>query len=364
MWLTRAIPVSLAVGFQIAIVSFVCFGQGTRPRLNEIQDAPPPPKLRPTPTPTPKAVTQEVDPNEVISVDTTEVLLPVTVRDQSGQIVTGLTPRDFRVFEDGVEQLLSDLSLRPVPVDVVLMVDTSSSVVANLDDFRRAAGGFAEHLALDDRLSLIQFDDHVRLLQDWTSNRVQFRRSLNRVVPGMFTRFNDAVSLAANEQFQRTNTRRAIIILTDGIDSGRGGTFASAARAALQAQVTVYVVSNTEIERSRKQSELQTLSATESIARFNQLRIEDLKMGLAALDNSEQNLANLTSATGGRLYKPASFDDLSRIYAEVASELSHQYAIYYTPTNKIRDSRFRRVKVQTIESEYRVSARAGYYLGK
>jgi Ca-activated chloride channel family protein len=181
----------------------------------------------------------------------------------------------------------------------------------------------------------------------------------------MFTRFNDAVMLAAHEQFQSANTRRAIIILTDGIDSGRGGTFVAASRAALEAQVTVYVVSNTEIERAKKHTELSTLlSATDASVRFNQLRIDDLRLGLAALDGSEQNLMSLTNATGGRLYKPVSFDDLSRIYAEVASELSHQYAIYYKPTNKARDGRFRRVIVRTAETSYRVSARAGYYLGK
>jgi len=289
-------------------------------------------------------------------------MLPATVRDQSGQIVTGLTAKEFLVFEDGVEQPLSDLSLRSVPVDVVLMVDTSSSVIASLDDFRRAAIGFAEHLAASDRLSLIQFDDRVRLLQDWTNNRVQFRRSLNRVAPGMFTRFNDAVTLAAHEQFQGKNTRRSIIILTDGIDSGRGGTFAAAARAALEAQVTIYVVSNTEIERAKKESELNLLlSATDASVRFNQIRIDDLRLGLAALEESEQNLAMLTSTTGGRLYKPGSFDDLDRIYQEVASELSHQYAIYYRPTNKEHNARFRRVLVKTVEGRYRVSARAGYY---
>lgn len=357
MWFGRAIPLTIAVVLQIAIGVAVCFGQGVRARPQQLPDAPPPPRLRPA-----KTVRQEVDPGEVISVNTTEIMLPATVRDQSGQIVIGLAPKDFRVFEDGVAQPLSDLSLRTVPVDVVLMVDTSSSVIGNLEDFRRAAVGFAEHLALGDRLSLIQFDDRVRVLQDWTSNRAQFRRSLNRVVPGMFTRFNDAVTLASHEQFQMANTRRSLIILTDGIDSGRGGTFAEAARAALAGQVTIYIVSNTEIERAKKQSELSDLlAASDASVRFNQLRIEDLKLGLAALDASEEKLVNLTEATGGRLYRPRSFDDLERVYAEVASELSHQYAIYYSPINKNRDGKFRRVQVQTVAPQYRVSARAGYY---
>ena len=307
---------------------------------------------------------EEIDPGDIISVNTTEVLLPVTVRDDNGRIVTELTRKNFRVFEEGVEQPLSDLSLRQVPVDVILMVDASSSVADNLDDFRRAAEGFAQYLSADDRVSLIQFDDRVVLLQDWTRNRVQFRRSLRRVAPGMFTRFNDAIVLAVREQFARGLARRAIIVLTDGIDSGRGTTFAVALRAALEAQATVYVVSNTEIERAKKESELgNLLGATTASVRFNQIQIDDLRMGLEALDASEKNLENLTASTGGRLYKPRSFGDLDSTYAEVANELRHQYALYYSPTNKTRDGRFRRVRVQT-EPAYRVSARIGYYAPK
>ncbi len=144
---------------------------------------------------------QEIDDEEVIKVITSEVLLPVTVRDAAGRLVSGLTRRDFRVWEDGREQALSDLALRRVPVDVVLMVDSSSSVAESLGDFQRAADEFATRLTPEDRFSLIKFDDRVELLQDWTRNRAQLRRALRRVSAGMFTRFNDALYLAAREQF-------------------------------------------------------------------------------------------------------------------------------------------------------------------
>lgn len=301
----------------------------------------------------------------MISVNTTEVLLPVTVRDGAGILVSNLTRRDFRVYEDGVEQLLSDLSLRQVPVDVALIVDASSSVAGNLEDFRNAAEGFAKHLATDDRVSLIQFDDRVVMLQDWTGSLVQLRRALRRIVPGMFTRFHDAMLLASRDQAPRINARHAIIVLTDGIDSGRGSTFDAALRAALQSQTTVYVVSNTEIERARKQEELSALlSGTDSAVKFNQLRIEDLRMGLAALTDSERNLEQLTSATGGRLYRPTSFNDLERTYAEVADELRHQYTLYYSPLNTKRNGQFRRVRVETTNSGHQVTARIGYYAPK
>lgn len=318
----------------------------------------------PTPTPTPASTPEEpeIDPDDVISVNTSEVLLPVTVRDASGKLVDGLTRVDFRIFEDGVQQSLSDISLRQVPVDVVLLVDASSSAIQNLEDFSRAAEGFASHLSADDRVSLIQFDDRVLLLQDWTRSLVQLRRALRRIVPGMFTRFHDAVVLASKDQRPRANARHAIIVLTDGIDNGGGTSFQNALRGALQSQTAVYVISNTEIERAEKERELAKLqSGSSATIKFNQLRIEDLRMGLQALATSEQNLGQLTAATGGRLYRPQSFRDLESIYSEVANELRHQYGLYYSPLNKKRDAQFRTVRVETIDPNFKVSARVGYY---
>ncbi len=327
---------------------------------------PPPPPPLPAPTPTPSPTEPEdVDPDDVISVDTSEVLLPVTVRDPNGQLVNNLRRQDFRVSEDGLDQPLSDLSLRQAPVDVALIVDTSSSVSKSLDDFRIAVEGFAAHLEKDDRVSLIQFDDRVALLQDWTRSRLQLRRALKRIAPGMFTRFHDAILLASREQQHRSDARHAIIVLTDGVDSRRGSTFEAALRGALQSQTTVYVVSNTQIERAGKEAELaRLLSGSDSSVRFNSLHIDDLRLGLAALDASERNLEQLTAATGGRLYKPTNFSDLERVYAEVADELRHQYSLYFAPLNKNRDGQFRRVKVKTTNQAHRVTTRIGYFSPK
>ncbi|HLO00711.1 MAG TPA: VWA domain-containing protein [Pyrinomonadaceae bacterium] len=325
-------------------------------RLGEPPPAPPVPQQKEE---------QQINPGDVISVETTEVMLPVTVRDASGRLVAALTRNDFRVFEDNRAQPLQDLALRQVPVDAVLMIDASSSAVRNLDDFRRAAEGFANRLGPDDRVSLIKFDDSVQLLQDWTRSRFQLQRALNRIEPGVFTRFNDALLLAARDQYGTSRSRRAVIVLTDGIDSGRGATLESAVRALLEAQVTVYVVSNTEISRAAKLADLDSLTRNGDAAqRFNQLQIDDLRLGLRALDESEQSLEQLTNATGGRLYKPRSFDALEATYAEVAEELRHQYALYYTPTNKARDGGFRRVRVEATNPSYQTHTRVGYFAPK
>jgi len=359
----------------------ICFGLGDfaasaqkrrRPQAAKPKPSPTPPLSPlealgpPPPVPTLKKKPEpEVGEGDIISVNTTEVMTPVTVRDSTGRLVSDLTRNDFRVFEDGLPQPLSDLAIRQVPVDVVLMVDASSSVANNIDDFRRAAEGFAERLAPEDRISLIKFDDRVELLQDWTKSRFQLRRALTRIEPGMFTRFNDALMLAARDQFGAgTKSRHAVIVLSDGIDNGRGSTTLEAAlEALLQSQVTVYVVSNTQISKASKLAEIDSLTGG-SAARFNQLRIDDLREGIRALDQSEESLAQLTAATGGRLYKPLSFGALESTYAEVADELRHQYALYYTPLNKARDGGFRRVRVETVNPEFKSQTRVGYFAPK
>ena len=307
----------------------------------------------------------EVSAGDVISVNTTEVMIPVTVRDANGRLVNDLTRNDFRVFEDGAQQPLSDLALRQVPVDVALMVDSSSSVAANIEDFRVAAEGFAARLATDDRISLIKFDDRVELLLDWTKSRFQLHRALNRVEAGMFTRFNDALLLAARDQFAAAaKSRRAVIVLTDGIDHGSSSSsLETALQSLLQAQVTVYVVSNTQITKAEKLTQLDVLTNS-SAARFNQLEIDGLRERIRALDQSEDNLAQLTAATGGRLFKPLTFAALESTYAEVADELRHQYAVYYTPLNKNRNGAFRRVKVETANPAYKSQTRVGYFAPK
>jgi len=306
---------------------------------------------------------EAVDEDEVVKINASEVLLPVTVRDASGQLVSDLSRKDFRVFEDGREQPLSDLSLRQAPVDVALLIDSSSSVAESFEDFRRAVGEFSGRLAADDRFSLVKFDDRVELLLDWSKSRLQLRRALGRLTTGVFTRFNDALILSAREQFRKDARRHALVVLSDGIDSGRGAaTSETALRALLESQVAVYVISNTQIARARKQAELDNLLAgADSTVRFNSLRIGDLREGLRVLDVSERNLEQLTGATGGRLYRPQNFDALERVYGEIADELRQQYALYYTPTNPARDGSFRRVSVEVSGRPFQVSTRVGYY---
>jgi Ca-activated chloride channel homolog len=297
---------------------------------------------------------------EAIAIDTTEVMLPVTVRDESGQLVSNLEADQFQVYEDGVEQPISSFALRRLPVHVVLLIDTSSSVVPELEDFKASAWRFMAQLDPADQICLIRFDDRVELVQDWTSNRATLKRALNRLTTGMFTHFNDALFLAAREQLSKINGRKAIIVLTDGIDSGRGAIrFEQAFRAVVEEEVPVYALSKTRIQSNLENEQLRFYSQSRSS--LNQLKVDGIRLTLAGLASSERNLARLAEETGGRLFLPERFEQLDAVYQQVADELRSQYVIFYTPTEAARDGRYRAVRVRLKTPRLHVTTRFGYY---
>jgi len=298
----------------------------------------------------------------VISIDTNEVLLPVTVRDHAGQFVPNLKAEDFIVYEDSVPQPISSFALKRLPVNVVLLIDTSSSVARELEDFKEAAYRFAERLDPQDQISLIKFDDKVELVQDWTKSRAALRRALNRLTTGMFTKFNDALWLTAQEQLNHVAGRKAIIVLTDGIDSGRGYTRAEQAfRALVEAEAPVYAVSKTRIQRNAEQRELDFYQNTSASRTLDQIKIDGIKTYLATLDESERNLTRMAEETGGRIFLPRSFDELGDAYQQVADELRSQYIISYSPTDAARDGRYRAIRVKLKDPAYHATTRFGYY---
>ena len=307
------------------------------------------------------AQTPKPQSDATIAIETTEVLLPVTVRDSSGQYLTNLKAQDFSVYEDGILQPITSFALKRMPVHVVLLIDTSSSVTRELDDFKNAAWSFINQLDPEDKFSLIRFDDKVELVQDWTSNRATLKRALNRLQTGMFTKFNDALYLAAREQLGKIKGRKAIIVLTDGIDSGRGAVSPERAfRTLIEEETPVYVVSKTRIQglAERRDLEYYMRSSSNSV---NQIRIDGIKLTLAELEASERNLTRIAEETGGRIYLPESFDDLDEAYQQVADELRSQYIIFYTPTNAARDGSYRSIRVKVKQPNCHVTSRFGYY---
>jgi VWFA-related protein len=303
----------------------------------------------------------ESDPASTISIETLEVLLPVTVRDKTGQFVTDLKAEDFTVYEDGVQQPITSFALKRMPVHVVLLIDTSSSVASELESFKTTAYNFIAQLDPSDQVSIITFHDKVELVQDWTANRGLLKRALNRIQPGMFTHFNDALWLAANEQLDKIKGRKAVIVLTDGIDSGFGRISAERAfRALVEAEVATYVVSQTRIDANKEQADLEFYQKNGNNS-LNKIRLDGIKLHLQALSESEKNLTRIAEETGGRIFLPERFEDLGAAYQQVAEELRSQYVIFYTPSRAERDGKYRAIRVKVKRPDVHAATRFGYY---
>ena len=155
---------------------------------------------------------------ETVKVETNLVTVPVVVSDRSDKYIPDLKQEEFTVFQDGAKQEISFFETVTAPFNVVLMLDTSASTQEKLGQIQQAAIEFAEQLQREDRVKVISFDDQVRSLSDFTSDRAVLRGAIRDTRPGQGTKLYDAVRVALNA-LQRIKGRKAIVIFTDGVDS-------------------------------------------------------------------------------------------------------------------------------------------------
>lgn len=306
--------------------------------------------------PVPKAapVPPGQDPDADVRLGTQEVLLNVTVRDANGRPVKGLTGEDFIVAEDRVKQELASCREAMLPVNVVLVLDASGSVFSERVSIRRAAGAFASKLGPEDRVSVIQFADKVELLQDWTTDREAIQHALDwRYRGGEATAFWDGLYLAAEEQLSKVEGRRAIILLSDGVDTS-SKISEDYVRAALdRCGASVYVVSKAQalIERIKPYAGKAGVIAGSA---------KPARAAIGELIAAEERMKRLADRYGGRLYAPVSDAELDRAYEDVALELKQQYVLTYVSANEVRDGRWRAIEIFPTRPGMTVRTRKGY----
>ena len=201
----RAVPLFLVV----AIALTAAFAQ-TRPEKQK----PNPPKPSPT-----QAETQAEEPQDIetLKTDTDLVTVPLIANDSNGTYITDLRQEEFAIEEDGVSQQIAFFGKVAAPFHVVLMLDTSSSTQDKLREIQQAALTFVQQLQDADRVKVISFDDEVRDLNDFTSDRELLRAAIYKTRSGQGTKVYDAVELALNT-IRKIRGRKAIVIFTDGMD--------------------------------------------------------------------------------------------------------------------------------------------------
>jgi Ca-activated chloride channel homolog len=303
--------------------------------------------------------TEKGEDSPLLRVKTSEVLLPVTVRNQFGHLASGLAARDFIVVEDGVRQEIASFNVREVPINVVLLLDASGSVFTEMKQIRESAINFVEQLRPGDRISVIQFADKVELIQDWTSKADDLRHAISwRYRSGKSTHLWDAIFLAADESLSRVEGRKAIIILTDGDDTESKITREQAYAATVRSGASVYIVSQAQALANKLQKEYGGTGG----------RIAGTKKQADQITNhlkqSEAVMRDFAEKTGGHLYSPAKSEDLNDAYLQVAEELKNQYLITYLPTNDRRDGSFRNIQVLLTRTGLLVNTKEGYIAPK
>ena len=270
--------------------------------------------------------------DEVVRVNTDLVVLNVTVTDADGQYVPGLRLADFKVFEDGKEvpaQLISGFSVHESPFASVVLLDTSSSMEVRLSLARSAAIRFLDRLREEDVAAVYNFDSKVERVQDFSPGRDLAPMAYGLRAKGM-TRLNDAIVDAANALAERSEMRKAIVILSDGMDTSSKASADKAIESALGIGATIYAV--------------------------------DMSAAGGGSNNQQSAavLRNFAEKSGGRFVGTPGGPALRDAFANIADELGHQYTIAYRPLNKTRDGKWRKLEVKVSRSELMVRTRKAY----
>jgi VWFA-related protein len=319
----------------------------------------------PTPTPTPAAKEEILqDSDEVVRVETNLTSIFFTAADSSKRFVTNLTKEDIRILEDGqAQEIFTFQKNLELPLSIAILIDTSRSEERTLPDEKAAARAFVEAVMRPDKdeAAIVSFTGEVTLEQGFTGNLDRLRRAIDRVefVPpsgyiggGVVvggtppisdtnqmlagsTAIWDAVWASSNDllSISADNTRRTIILLTDGENTSGQMKIHEAIERAQKADALIYAVG-----------------------------IGDSYQG--GVD--EGSLRKITEQTGGRAYFPHNERELRSAFDQIQRDLREQYLVAYSPSNKVRDGSYRRIQIEVVNPELRpqklkLNYRPGYF---
>ncbi len=273
------------------------------------------------------------------------VALNVTVQDNTGShYVSGLQSGDFAVYEDGVKQDVRFFESTAVPVDLIVLIDSSSSMSDKMDLVHEAATGFLKTLRDGDRGAVVTFADTVNVLQPLTGNVSSLEKAVASTRAHGSTALNNAIYIALKEfgapaKQDGEVRRQAIVVLSDGEDNCSLISFDDVVAEARKTGVSIYTVS------------VQSRYAAQRVA---------MQGGRRYFSEADYGMKTLARETGAMAFFPAP-TDLKAVYSSIAQELANQYSIGYVPVDTRADGRFRRVLVQVVtRPDLRPRTRQGY----
>ena len=274
--------------------------------------------------------------DRTVRVNVDLVLVNVTVTDPYNRLVTGLERDNFRVFEDKTEQELLHFSSEDVPISIGVVFDLSGSMSDKVDKARLAAVQFFKTANPQDEFLLVSFNDRAELVSRFTTSVEELQSRLMYVTAKGRTALLDAVYLALSQMKNAHNSKRALLIISDGGDNHSR-------------------YNETDIRNFIKESDVQLYA----------IGIYDYRGRSPEEKAGPMLLSELTEMTGGRSFDVPNLNDLPDIAAKISMELRNQYVLGYKPSKKDRDGEWRKIKVKLRPPKglppLNVYHRTGYY---
>jgi Ca-activated chloride channel family protein len=298
--------------------------------------------VKPLPQPTPKPVdAPTTDPTlkthtKPMKVDVDLVLVPVSITDQWGRLVTGLERENFALFEGSDAQDIKHFSNEDAPISLGVIFDISGSMQNKIEKAKEAVIEFFKTANPQDEFFLITFSDRPEMLADFTKSVEDIQGRLVYAVPKGRTSLLDAIYLGMNKMRDAHNSKKALLVISDGGDNRSRYTEGEIKSIVKEADVQIYAIGIFDFYASSQEERL-----------------------------GPELLSEITEVTGGRTFTIDSPSELTDVATKIGIELRNQYVLGYRPKNPSKDGKWRKIKVKLNPPKglphLNVYAKTGYY---
>jgi VWFA-related protein len=302
-------------------------------------------------TPAPAQDTQEISEGDIIRVDSQLVTLNMSVIDKgTNRGLVGLNKSDFRLFENGAEQEILQFESSSAPFDLLLLIDLSGSTRDKVKLIRGAALRFIDAARPFDRIGVISFAAKPEVVSPLTLNRQSLRQRVNTMdTSAGDTKLYDATDFAVNQLLQDAkNARRtAIIVMSDGLDGNIDGVQGEGSKLSYKDLLGRVQEFDGVLYALWLDTEYQALSPLDTQPE--------------AFDAGHDRMREMADTGGGVFYEVDRLEDLAGAYERVVADLGTVYGLAYRPTNKVRDGKWRAVRVNVVRPSAVARGKRGYY---
>jgi len=311
-----------------------------------------------------RASAQDVD--DVITTNTSLVQLNIGVVDRQGRAVTSLTKNDFVVYEDGVKQSIEHFEPVDAPFSLVLLLDMSGSTVNFRQQLKLASQRFLDALAPEDRVAVIQFNAKVKSLTGFSTNRMKTAYAIEIAEGAGETHFYEALKYALNELEKEGKRRKAIVVLTDGLDTRlRNSDRATLSKAQTDEEALAAIqpfasadFNNVLASADRQGVTIYPLALPSGDPKLLPMPTPNITGIYAAARTRLQSLAD---RTGGRLNEINQLQYMAQLYREVAANLRSLYTVAYQAKGDRPRGKWHEIKVEVAHSDLTARTKPGYY---